>query len=136
MSRLDVTVKDFTKSITGAERGLIARYYKCTFDKLSDGDRFVLVEALAFVDQFRELKRDREAYEAAQALTLAELGDYFADSDTEPVDEDAANDEAGKLARWCLLTGRASSEYLSLDERHRQAFIDQAIDLGYAKVAD
>lgn len=136
MTRVDTTVPAFVSTITGSERGMISRYYRVRFDELRDGDRFVGLEALAFVHQFRELKRDREAYAAAQALTIEELGDYFASAAEDDVDEAVADAEAANLARWCLVTGRSTSEYLDLDERHRRAFIDQAIELGLAKVKE
>lgn len=135
MTRLDMTVPAFVSTITGSERGMIARYYKVRFDELQKGDRFIGLEALAFVHQFRDLKRDRDAYAAAQALTIEELADYFVSTD-EDVDEEAADAEAAGLARWCLITGRSTTEYLGLDERHRRAFINQAIELGLAKVKE
>lgn len=93
----DLTADDMFESLNGFDELAITATFKHPITVLAKTDEMQFVRALVFIDQRRRDLKDREAYKAAQDLTMAALTAYFAD-DEEVDDEDPVTDQGKRVS--------------------------------------
>jgi hypothetical protein len=85
----DQTVEELADSLTGFDEIAIKKAFGVPFASLSPnekgegGDVFQFLRTLVFIHRKREGDNDVTAFNAAQALTTAEVNGYFADESAE-----------------------------------------------------
>ena len=94
MAHIEMTSEEFFDTLNGFDEIAIRKAFGATVEQLSGSDRLQFARALVFVAKRREGATDKEAHDAAQALTMGELGDYF--TDDEEVTPDEPTTEPGK----------------------------------------
>jgi hypothetical protein len=92
MSICEQSADEFFLSLTGFDEIAIAKMFAADISELRERP-FTFLRALAFVHQRRHGLVDRDAHEAAQQLTIAELGDYFTDAADADLGEELDSDE-------------------------------------------
>ena len=88
----DLTADDMFESLNGFDELAITRHFGRPVTELAKTDEMQFVRALVFTDQRRRDLKDRDAYTAAQELSMGALTAYFAD-DVEPTPEDPETDQ-------------------------------------------
>lgn len=95
----ELTADDMFESLTGHEEIAVKQMFGRTAVDLSQVDPLQFMRALIYVEQARRGLKDKQAWNAAQSLTLGQAADYFADDEPEPMPEDPSTDQGkGELA--------------------------------------
>lgn len=93
----DLTGDEMFESLTGFEEMAVKARFGVPINDLAKVDQLQLGRALVFADlkrQDRNLK-DKDAHDAAQAMELGVVLDYFSDEPDEPFEDEPVTD-AGK----------------------------------------
>lgn len=84
-STTDITAGDMFLTLNGFDELAVAKAFAADIAELRNSPMRFL-RALAFVHQRRNGAKDADAYKTAMTLTVAEVGDYFADDEPDPAD--------------------------------------------------
>lgn len=87
----DMTADEMFESMTGYDEKAVTEAFGAPIATLARNDELQMVRALVFVDKRRQGVKGRHALEAAQALTIAEVDNYFA-KDADPMPDDPTTD--------------------------------------------
>lgn len=89
----DLTADDMFESLTGFDEIAVKQTFGGrTAVDLSQNDPLQFLRALIYVDQTRRGLKDKQAWNAAQGLTLGGAADYFSDDPEEVDPEDPVTD--------------------------------------------
>lgn len=97
MSATDLTMEEFSETITGYEEIAIAKHFGEDWSTLPETKPTMFMRALIMVDQSRAGKNAKDAKDHAMALALKAANEYFAEDPEEPNPEDPVTD-SGKDA--------------------------------------
>ena len=97
MSTIDQTGKEVLESVTGFEEIAIVKAFGLTVEALSSDKsrRLTFARSMVFIVFKRQGKKDAEAKDAALALTIKQVNEFFV-PEPDDVDEDDADSDAGK----------------------------------------
>lgn len=93
----DVSANDLFESLTGFDEIAIEKAFGEPLHTLRQRP-FTFVRALVFIDQKRTGLKDPEAKQAALALPMRDLNDYFPAPEPAELDPDEPDTDAGKDA--------------------------------------
>lgn len=91
----EITGGDMFLTLTGFDEIAVAKAFGSDIAELREAPMRFL-RALAFVHQRRAGAKDGEAFKTAMTMTIAEVGNYFADDEPDPIDPDDPESDEGK----------------------------------------